>query len=260
MASSRRILTNILSNWANLVISVFMAFFVSPIVVHGLGKETYGVWVLIVSVTGYFTVLDFGINTAIVRYISKYVAEGNTGQARRVYSTAISVFGVMALTIICLAALLGPYFPKLFGLQHFGSSYIYLVFFLACVDLAFGLLFSVFLGSLCGLQEFRFVNGVAIGTNLIKNLLIVFFISRGYSLLSLILLQIFGHGFSRSLPVPASQETLRISAIPHGGRSGEEPCGLSTTTAFTVSSSLFVSRCCFTPIPSSSAPSSALRP
>lgn len=190
MAVSKNILTNIFSNWANLVVSVLIAFFVSPIVVHGLGKEMFGVWVLIVSVTGYFTVLDFGINTAIVRYISKYVAEGDEGQARRIYSTAISVFGIMALTIICLAALFGSYFPKLFGLQHFGNSYIFLVFFLACVDLAFGLLFSVFLGALCGLQEFRYVNGVAIGTNLVKNLLVVFFISRGYSLLTLILLQI----------------------------------------------------------------------
>ena len=65
----RRIIENIFSNWAGLLVSVAIAFVVSPIIVNTLGKEIYGIWTLIVSVTSYFTVLDFGVSTAIVRYV-----------------------------------------------------------------------------------------------------------------------------------------------------------------------------------------------
>ena len=95
MTGKKKIIVNIFSNWTNLIILVGIAFIVSPIMVHRLGNEFYGIWTLIVSVTGYFSVLDFGVNTAIVRFISMYVAQKKIERANEVFNTSfIFFFGI----------------------------------------------------------------------------------------------------------------------------------------------------------------------
>ena len=60
MSLTRRLLRNIASNWAGYVVQVAVGFFLTPFVVHSLGETQYGVWTLVVGVTGYYGLLDLG--------------------------------------------------------------------------------------------------------------------------------------------------------------------------------------------------------
>ena len=186
----RNIIENIFSNWASLVVSLAVAFLVSPIVVHSLGNEMYGIWTLIVSVTGYFTVLDFGVNTAIVRYISSSHALNDDAQAQKVYSTSLAIFAIVALGLLIFSLVFGFFFQSIFNLQHIPHLYLYAIFLFSAMDLSLGLLFSVFVGSLCGLQEFKFINGLSVLTTIVKNVLLVWLLRNGYGLLTLAFLQL----------------------------------------------------------------------
>ena len=186
----RNIVENMFSNWASLAVSIAIAFLVSPIIVHSLGNELYGVWTLIASVTGYFTVLDFGVNTAIVRYISSSDAQKDHGQARKVYSTSLALFAVVAVGLLAFSLVFGFFFQSIFKLYHISKFYLYAVFLLSAIDLALGLLFSVFLGSLSGLQEFKFINGSSIAVTLVKSVVVVYLLKQGHGLLTLALLQV----------------------------------------------------------------------
>lgn len=186
----RNIVENVLSNWASLVVSVAVAFLVSPIVVHSLGNELYGAWTLIASVTGYFTVLDFGVNTAIVRYISSSDAQKDDVQARRVYSTSLALFAAVAAVLLVVSLFFGFFFQSIFKLYHIPRFYLYAIFVLSAIDLAGGLIFSVFLGSLSGLQEFKFINASSVVVALLRSIALVYLLKQGYGLLTVALLQV----------------------------------------------------------------------
>lgn len=188
--SMRKILENVFSNWAGLVVTVIIAFIVSPVIVNSLGKEIYGVWTLIVSITGYFTVLDFGVNTAIVRYVSSSVAKHDYAAARSVYSTSLAIFALMALCIIIFSLIFGYFLPDIFEINQVARLYLYAVFIVSAADLAAGLLFSVYQGTLVALQEFKFINGTAIIINIVRSVLLVWALHSGYGLLTLALLQL----------------------------------------------------------------------
>lgn len=190
LMNKRRIIENIFSNWASLVVSVAIAFFVTPIVVHTLGTELYGVWILIASLTGYFSVLDFGVNTALVRFISSSEAQNDLGQAQKVYSTSLAIFAVFSSGLLIFSLIFGFFFQSIFGLSHLPQFYLYAVFLTAAIDFAFGLLFSVFRGSLSGLQEFKFINGSSIVINIVKSIAVVYLLKHGYGLLALAMLQV----------------------------------------------------------------------
>lgn len=212
---NRRIFENIFSGWANIIVTVAIAFFVSPFIITSLGKELYGVWILIVSVTGYFTVLDFGVSTAIVRYISSSTAQSDHAKARAVYSTSIVIFSIISVAILLLSSVLGYFFQDLFKLYSIPRIYLYAVFLVSALDLACSLLFSVFSGSLAGLQEFKFINGTSILFNIIKTILLVFLLKLGFSLLTLALLQLLVSGFkalSQYVKIKLNYSFMRFSS------------------------------------------------
>lgn len=187
---NRRIFENIFSGWANIIVTVAIAFFVSPFIVTTLGKELYGIWVLVVSITGYFSVLDFGISTAIVRYISSSTAQNDHEKACAVYSTSLAIFSCISLTILLFSLVLGYFFQDFFKLYSIPRTYLYAVFMVSALDLACSLLFSVFSGSLAGMQEFKFINGSTILFNLLKSFLLIVLLKFGFGLLALAILQL----------------------------------------------------------------------
>lgn len=185
-----RLLSNICSNWVGLLVSIIIAFWVSPIIVNSMGKEMYGVWTLIVSITGYFTVLDFGVNTAIVRYISSSIAKKEYEAARSIFSTSILIFALVSFGIVLISTIIGYFLPDIFSIKNVSRQYLYVVFMVSALDLALGLLFSVYQGSLIALQEFVFVNAVSIVINIIRSIIIVIAIKNGAGIMILAVSQL----------------------------------------------------------------------
>jgi len=52
------ILKNVGSSWCALGVNVLVGIFLSPYILHRLGDEAFGLWVLIFSVTGYYGLFD----------------------------------------------------------------------------------------------------------------------------------------------------------------------------------------------------------
>ena len=63
----RQILRNVGSSWSALAVSVVVGIFLSPFILHRLGDTSFGIWVLIFSVTGYYGLFDLGIRSSIIR-------------------------------------------------------------------------------------------------------------------------------------------------------------------------------------------------
>src|SRR5262249_49102474 len=83
-----RILRNVLSNWTSYVVTALVGFGLTPVVVHSLGNTGYGLWTLVVSMTGYFGLLDLGIRSSVGRFVTRYIALKDDEGANRIVSTA----------------------------------------------------------------------------------------------------------------------------------------------------------------------------
>ena len=102
MFSSRVIVRNIFSNWAGFAVQVAVTFFLTPFVLSHLGDARYGVWMLVMSVTGYYGLLDLGFRSGLTQYLTRYLAVGDID---RMNSTASSGFaGKSPLPIKVLAS------------------------------------------------------------------------------------------------------------------------------------------------------------
>jgi hypothetical protein len=48
-----------------------MSFFITPIIILSLGVKNYGIYILIVTLIGFVNLIDFGLSTAILKFLSE---------------------------------------------------------------------------------------------------------------------------------------------------------------------------------------------
>ena len=120
MSVRRTIIRNVLSNWAGYGVNIAVALFLSPFIVHSLGDSTYGIWTLVVSLTGYYGLLDLGIRSGVGQYVTRYWAQGDMDGVNRTTNTALAVLSVTAIVGILATAVAAWFLPQLFAIEKAG--------------------------------------------------------------------------------------------------------------------------------------------
>lgn len=88
-------------SYLNIVLQAIIGFLYVPILLHYIGKSEYGLYQLMGSLIAYFSIMDFGLSAAVIRFYSKYRAlKDNIGMENIL---AISVRGYNAVTVLALA-------------------------------------------------------------------------------------------------------------------------------------------------------------
>src|SRR5271165_5859368 len=184
----KQILKNVGSSWSALAVNVLVGIFLSPFILHHLGDTAFGIWVLIFSVTGYYGLFDLGIRSSIIRYVSKYMATGDSGKLASFVNTALFSYTGIGVVSMVLTALLSSSVEHWFRIpsEMHSQARLLLLVVGASVSLSFPL--GVFGGVLEGLQRFYILNWTSIGATLARAALIVYFLHRGYGLLTVALI------------------------------------------------------------------------
>src|SRR5207245_8532615 len=103
---------NVGSGWLSLLVHLAVGFFLSPFILHRLGDDAFGLWVLILSLTGYYGLFDLGIRSSIIRYVAKYAATRDYGRLARLISTSLFSYGCLAAALLLLTGLGSLYFDS----------------------------------------------------------------------------------------------------------------------------------------------------
>src|ERR1700758_5085327 len=111
---SRQILRNVGSSWSALGVNVLVGIFLSPYILHRLGDDAFGLWVLIFSATGYYGLFDLGIRSSIVRYVARYSATGQQEELNRLANTALFSYSGIGLVTMAITLVACHYMNSIF--------------------------------------------------------------------------------------------------------------------------------------------------
>jgi len=184
-----RVGRNVLSNWTGL----------SPFLVHTLGDAQYGLWVLIVSVTGYMGLLDVGLKVSVVKFVAGLSAKGDDAALSSIISTALTIYGLLSIVLLAVAATAGPALDELFKMPAALAPVARLVLVISATTLSVTLLASVFNGFFAGLQRYDICNAVGIGSTVLSGGAIYLAISAGMGIVGLALVHLAAQVLSGSL-------------------------------------------------------------
>lgn len=170
------------------LVSIVIGLLMMPFLIHSLGQELYGLWIVIASVVGTYYLLDLGFNQAVTRYVSKYIHQNNPESANKIINTSLliySLLGVVVFVASILAAKLGA--EKLMDdHEHLSLAQTILII----TGLAFALEFpaKAFPGIISAYMRYDFIALVKLLKSIIDALLIYFFIKNGYGLVAMALI------------------------------------------------------------------------
>lgn len=89
-----------------IAISILVNIMMVPYLKQCLGDAEYGLYLGVGSIIGYMSVMDFGMGTAIVRYISQYRAQGDEKQEKNFFAMSMILYSVIAFLVLCVGVVL----------------------------------------------------------------------------------------------------------------------------------------------------------
>jgi O-antigen/teichoic acid export membrane protein len=213
MNDKARALINVASSWGGLGVNISVGFFLSPFILHHLGDEAFGLWLLIFSLTGYYGIFDFGIRSSLVRYVSKFQATGDKDQLARLINTSLFTYTCLGLILVVPTIVGGHYVDRFFHIPPSFLKDARILFLMVGYSLALGFPLGISGGILEGMQRFYLMNWTNIAATLVRAVLIIYVLHRGFGLLTVALITV-------SLPLITSviQSVIahRLLAIPYG--------------------------------------------
>jgi O-antigen/teichoic acid export membrane protein len=216
------ILRSVVATWGAVVVSAATAFLLTPFILHRLGDEAYGLWVLIAALSDYYLFLQIGVRSAIVRFVSRNLALHKKEEVNRVIATSFYFF-MCAFFVVLLAGLaLYKHVGNFFAVKTEFAAAFTSLFLLVGLAQACDFPISVFEGSLEAAGRFDQLYLIRILGMLLRVVVVIWVLEVGGGL--------FGVGAATVLSTLA----LRFVAIPLAFREVEgfslHPRGINKQT------------------------------
>lgn len=188
LGKSRTVIKNTLFNNIGYIWQLLISLLLIPFIIHRIGMEQYGIWVLLEVVIIYLSLLDFtGIGGAFVKYIAEYHATRDFNRCNQVINLGWAYYTVFWIIMASLVFLFKNPLLRIFRFPPELSSTISVVFLgILLISFIRGS-FAVFRSVLLGLQRMDITNTIAILTSLVHAGSVILFLSLGFGLKGLVL-------------------------------------------------------------------------
>lgn len=153
--------------------------------VHTLGDERYGIWSLIVSFSGHYGLLAFGINGAMTRYLAYSVAQQDHAGIQGYMNTSLFFLALAGLLCLTVGGGVAVLFPRIFVIPSTSTIEAQTTCFIVAATMATTLVFAAFQSLLVADQRFDIVNIIGIASTLVRAILTVYLLMSGYGLVGL---------------------------------------------------------------------------
>jgi len=166
------VIKNATANTFRIGASALTMLILPPILARSLPPEVYNTWALVVQISTYLLFLDFGIQTAVGRFVAYTLEQGDLQQRNRIISSAFALLlGSACLGIVLIVAIAWqlPFFFD--GIPESTHKDARISLILLGGSFAISLPFSVFIGVFTGLQRNEISVGIIVAGKLLGTLL-----------------------------------------------------------------------------------------
>ena len=167
--------------------TVIISLIMMPFVIHSLGDKMYGMWILVGSFLGYYGLLNFGLSSAVQRYISKAIGEKNYDEINKIVNTSLLLFiilGLIALVISIITAVIVPILIKnITDVNMFRK-----IMLIVGVSFVIGFPMRVFLAIFEANLRYDICAAIELMKLFTRTALIILFLKMGYGIIALALI------------------------------------------------------------------------
>lgn len=149
-------------SYINLFISSIIPLIYTPIMLSILGQAEYGLYSLSSSVISYLTLLTLGFGSTIIRYLSKYRAEGKKDQEERIFGFFLLLYSFLAILVLICAIFIANNVEFVFqkGLSETEIDKMFKLVLIMSISTALSFPISVFSSVISSHERFIFIKSL----------------------------------------------------------------------------------------------------
>ena len=182
-------------SYALTIIANALGFVLAPFLLGRLGSTQMGIYETIGALAGYMAVLDFGVNSTITRYISKYRAENQENKTGNLLAHCLILYSVLAVAVLAIGVVLWfnlePITKSLsafqggegFDIANIGTAKT--MFLILLANIALSLPLRTFTAAMNGYEKFALPRLLNILRVVMRFALILIFISLKFGVLTI---------------------------------------------------------------------------
>jgi O-antigen/teichoic acid export membrane protein len=110
------VLKSVGSTWCITLVSIVVAYLLTPFTLHSLGDAGYGTWNLVNSITGYLGLLVLGVPMASVRYFAQHVADGDVRKLNEAIGSCTALYLLLGGVALVVGAGLYAFFSVTYNI------------------------------------------------------------------------------------------------------------------------------------------------
>lgn len=175
-----------------LAMNMAIGITLTPLIVDQLGDSEYGLYQTIASFANNLALLDFGIGTTIMRYLSKYREKKDEEKVNTTLYIILLQTILMSIVIIALGIVLKSYLPVMYSktLERDEIQRAKILFIILVFNVGISLFDHYFVGINSAYEQFFFVNGAKILKILLRIFLITTMITNKATVITLALIDL----------------------------------------------------------------------
>ena len=156
-----------------------------------MGAEAYGLLALVLTVVGYFALLDLGLGTAVIKYVAEYAAQDDQERVNEVIGTILAIF-LVAGTIGGLAVffLSEPLATRVLKISPNLTPTAILIFRIGSAGLFLSLFLSALSAIPAGLNRFDITSLVNVGLGTATMVGTALLLALGYTIVHVVILNV----------------------------------------------------------------------
>lgn len=163
-------------------IQVIITFFLTPFVLREIGDTRYGVWGIVLSITGYYGLLDLGLRAGMTQYVTRYFSKGDVARMNMAASSGFALHLGSAMAILIVTAVTATVTPRLFSFSpDLLNEAVWCILILGC-STAIQLMLFPFSVALTAKQRFDLITAVSLLCRLVSATATIAFLLAGYGL------------------------------------------------------------------------------
>lgn len=181
----------IVISYLNIFLHSVVGFIYVPILLYYIGKSEYGVYQLIGSFIAYFSIMDFGLTAAVIRFYSRYKALEDKLNMENILAIAMRAYAFITLVMLAFGIVFYFFLPVIFSksMTNTETSIAKELFLLLLFNIVITVSTMIFRAVINAHEKFLFLKGLESLQLILQPILVVLILQKFPSALAVATVQ-----------------------------------------------------------------------
>lgn len=183
----------VILSYVLMAVEIVSTLLFTPFLLRTLGRAEYGIYQLVMSVTAYLALLDLGVGSSVIRYMSKYRADKDMLSQRKFMGVTTIYYFFIGILVVIIGLVLSNFLPFFFkrGLTADEIVLAKKLFSVTMLTTAVSLMSSGFANAILSYERFTVSKGSMIILTVVKIFASVAVLKLGFSSYGVVLVNFF---------------------------------------------------------------------